>query len=57
MNDLENNELGKEKGTVNADTEVKQPTPANISEDKSGDENNTDQIGTDDKEAAYAVVD
>ena len=57
MNYLENNELGKEKGTVNADTEVKQPTPANISEDKLGDENNTDQIGTDDKEAADAVVD
>ena len=54
---LENNEFGKEKGTVNVDTEVKQPTPAKISEDKLVDENNTDQIETDDKEAADAVVD
>ena len=36
--DLENNEFEKDKETVNADTEVKQVTPANVSEDMSVDE-------------------
>ena len=35
VNVLENNEFGKEKGTGNGVTEVKQPTPAKISEEKS----------------------
>ena len=55
--ELEYNEFEKDKGTVNTDTEAKQPTPVNISRDKSVEVENTDQIGTDDKEAAEAIVD